>query len=76
MEHLWKLIEATADSDFHDLSVAAEKEWAELKDQLEEFEKQLAGEDRVIQEYPKMVGNKIVYNADEESALLDKIAGA
>lgn len=69
MENLWKLIAATAETEFHALSVAAEQEWGELKEKLESFEKELAGDDRVIQEYPKMVDGKIVHNAEEEAAL-------
>lgn len=69
MENLWKLIAATAESEFHALSAAAEEEWGEIKEKIESLEKKLSGEDRVIQEYPKMVDGKIVHNAEEEAAL-------
>ncbi len=67
MENLWKLIKASAETDLHDLSVAAEKEWAEVKARIEELEKDVGGEDYQPQEYPKMVNGKIVHNAEEEA---------
>jgi len=68
MENLWKLIEATAETNLHDLSVAAQKEWTELKDRLEELEKNLSGDSYQPQEYPKMVNGKTVHNAEEEAS--------
>lgn len=70
MENLWKLIEAAAehgDVELHELAQEAMREWGELKDKLEGFAKTLGGEDYQPQEYPKMVGEKTVYNADEEA---------
>lgn len=74
MENLWKLIKAAAETELHDLSTAAEKEWGELKDELESLRKDLAGENYQPQEYPKMVEGKIVHNATEEAALTGKPA--
>lgn len=76
MENLWKLIKATAGTELHDLSVAAEKEWGEVKEKIEAFEKELGGEAYEPQEYPKMVGSKIVHNAAEEAALTETAAGS
>lgn len=67
MENLWKLIKASFETDLHDLSVAAEKEWGELKDKLEGLERDADPDSYVPQEYPKMVGGKTVYNALEEA---------
>lgn len=69
MENLWKLIEATVETEFHDLAVEAKKEWGEIKDKLEGYEKELSGDAYVPQEYPKMVDDKVVHNAEEESAI-------
>lgn len=72
MENLWKLIVAAAETDLHELSLAAEKEWGEIKDELESLRKDLGGEDYQPQEYPKMVNGKIVHNATEEAAVAPK----
>lgn len=72
MENLWKLIEATLETDYHDLAVKAKDEWGAVKQHLEEVEKELSGESYVPQEYPKMIGDKVVHNAEEESDLSGK----
>lgn len=72
MENLWKLIVAAAETDLHELSLAAEKEWSELKDELESLRKDLSGEDYQPREYPKMVNGKIVHNATEEAVVSPK----
>jgi hypothetical protein len=69
VENLWKLIKASAETDLHDLSVAAEKEWGEVKDRLESLETELDPDSYVPQEYPKMVGAAVVHNAAEEAKL-------
>lgn len=74
MENLWKLIEASAETDLHDLAMSAKKEWGELKDKVEEMEKALSGEEYQPQEYPKMVGIVTVHNAAEEEAAMAKQA--
>lgn len=70
MENLWKLIEAASETELHDLAQAAKSEWADIKEKIEAFEKSLAGEEYQPQEYPKMVGNAIAHNAEEEEKLL------
>jgi hypothetical protein len=69
MENLWKLIEAAIETDLHDLAVKASDEWGEIKEKLENLEKEIGGESYQPQEYPKMVGDKVVHNVDEEAAL-------
>lgn len=67
MENLWKLIKASAETELHDLSVAAEKEWGEVKEKLEAMERELDPDSYQPQEYPKMVNGKVVHNAEEEA---------
>jgi hypothetical protein len=76
VENLWKLIKAAEATDLHELSLAAATEWGELKDRLESLEKALDPDSYQPQEYPKMVGEKLVHNSAEEAAALDKSAGA
>lgn len=64
MENLYALITAALETDLHDLAVLAGKEWQQVKDQLE-----AEPEAYEPQEYPKMIGEKVVYNAKEEAAL-------
>lgn len=67
MENLWKLIKATEETEFHNLSVDAEKEWGEVKEKLEALERELDPDSYQPIEYPKMVNGKIVHNATEEA---------
>lgn len=72
MENIWKLIEkALGIDELHDTASKAKGELHELKDQVDELNKQ--GDGYVPKEYPKMLPNgTTVYNADEEAATTSK----
>lgn len=71
MEKLYALITAALDTtELHDAAVQAKKEWTTVKERLEELEIEAGNYDP--QEYPKMIGDKTVYNAEEEAELTGK----
>ena len=68
MQNIWFLIEkAIGITELHQLAVDAKTDLVAIKLKLDEVMKE--GPDYAPAEYPKMVGDKTVYNADEEAAL-------
>ena len=68
MQNIWTLIDRAFDiPELHQLAVDAKSDLAAIKLKIDAATRD--GPDYKPEEYPKMVGNKVVYNAAEENAL-------